>query len=412
MRKLKTFGMDRVAGDMTYVAQLGVTFDNWTFADANFGILARDIEIAWAIKSIHDEYRPFHSLTIWWAKNAKKNMVEIAKILKGLSNAYVAFQTLDADVGEMIRRKNIPIARLEDLQKSLVSASERFHTDILLGLPGETKDSHLSSLRRAYELGFDSIGGGEIRLLKGSELETDKSRTEYGIKTKYRLIQEGFGIYRGHFVAEFEESIRSTKWITEEEMIKLRVLRAIFYGAVTIGELGPLLEYLKASGVNVIDVFEKIAESEDSKSIGWLIDKAQNEWFDTKEDALEFFSDEENRKRLLDDPTIKLNHDFLSYLMLSRERYESFYELVQKILAAHFPSLDQSVVAELIELCKARNYVVHCLHRDGAEIDEPIAKSIYDSLQASPPKVQTVSLITQRFPIYLEPITAKKELGE
>jgi radical SAM superfamily enzyme YgiQ (UPF0313 family) len=440
MRKLKTFGMDRIHGDMTYVAQRGITFDNWTFADANFGILSRDIDIARDIKALYDKYHPFHSLTIWWAKNAKKNMVEIAKILKGLSNAYVAFQTLDTDVGELIRRKNIPIARLEDLQKSLVSASERFHTDVLLGLPGETRESHLNSLQRAYELGFDSIGGGEIRLLKGSELETDESREKFGLKTKYRLVQEGFGVYRGQFIGEFEESVRSTNWITEEEMINLRVLRAIFYGAITIGEFDPLMKYLKASGVNVIEVFEKLIEK-GSESIDWLVDKTQNEWFNTEEAANEYFSDEANRKQLLDNPVIKLNHDFLSYLLLSRERYEAFYWLVQNTILGktllNFPHLLGRVVIELGELCRQRNYVVNCLRGSidtyttvslsgetmkqlveigylkepiaptsssiSLQIDESIAKSIRDSLQT--PRIQGISLLTQKFSIYLKPVS-------
>jgi hypothetical protein len=442
-RIVKKFSLERVRADMNYVALSGKVFDNWMFTDANFGMFSRDVEIARDIKAIYDKYRPFHTLTIYWDKNAKKNMVEIAKILKGLSNAYIAFQTFDPYVEKMIKRKNISVTSLEDLSKSLLSISERFHTDILLGLPGETKDSHLKSLQRAYELGFDSIGGGEIRLLKGSELETSKSRREYDIITKYRLVQEGFGIYRGHFIAEFEESVRSTKWITEEEMIQLRVLRAIFYGAVTIGELNPLLKYLKSSGVNVINLFEKIIDMKDShpiacESIDWLINKAQNEWFDTKEDAINFFSDANNQKQLLDNPTIKLNHDFLSYLMLSQKRYDAFYDYMQNILISQFHSLNNIVVAELIKLCKARNYIVNCLRgvTDTSisillsdetieqliminylnvakeqtpsktillQIDEFIAKSIYDSLHTSTPQIQTISLLSQKFPIYLKP---------
>jgi hypothetical protein len=442
-KSVKKFSIDRIRADMNYVAQLGKVFNNWTFADANFGMFSRDVEIAHDIKAIYEKYRPFHSLMIWWDKNAKRYMAEIAETLKGLSDAYVAFQTFDPYVEQMINRKNISIASLEDLMKSLLPFSERFHTDILLGLPGETHDSHLKSLQRAYELGFDSIGGGEIRLLKGSDLETSKMRIENNIRTKYRLVQEGFGMYRGHFIAEFEESVRSTKWITEEEMIKLRVLRAISYGAITIGEFSPLMKYLKLSGVNVINIFKKIIDMKDlhpiaCESIDWLIKKARNEWFDTKEDAINFFNDENNRKQLLDNPTIKLNIDFLSYLMLSQKRYEAFYEFVQKILKSYFPSLNHFIVAELIQLCKARNYIVHCLrgmvdscvsvslsdetieqlimidylsvYKEQAlsgsiflQIDEAVAKNIHNSLQTSTQQIQTISLLCQMFSIYLKP---------
>jgi radical SAM superfamily enzyme YgiQ (UPF0313 family) len=451
-KRVKKFSFNRVLADMNYVARLNKVFDKWILVDANFGMLSRDVKIAYNIKKVYDEYRPFHTIEIYWDKNAKKHMIKIAEILKGLSNAYIAFQTFDPYVEKMIKRKNISIARLEDLLKSFVPVSERFHTDILLGLPGETKNSHLKSLQRAYELGFDSIGGGEIRLLKGSDLETPESRKKYNIKTKFRLVQEGFGIYRNHFIAELEESVRSTKWISEKEMIKLRVLRAIFYGAVTIGELNPLLKYIKSHGVNVVKIFEKVVDLKNSniiarESIDWLIKKARDEWFETKDDAINFFSDLNNRKLLLENPAIKLNFDFLSYLMLSPDRYDAFYELLHNVLRSHFPSLNKLIIAELIKLCKVRNYIVNCLYgvpdtcvsialsdetikqlirmnyliavkgqisfnTVDLKINESISKAIYDSLCNSIPQVQTISLLSQKFPIYLKPTAQSSDSGD
>lgn len=439
-KRVRKFSLERVHSEMKYVAKQGKAFHTWSFADANFGILPRDVKIAHEIRAIYDKYRPFHALIIWWDKNAKDRMVEIAKILKGLSNAYIAFQTFDPYVEKMINRKNISIDRLLEVSESLLSISERFHTDILLGLPGETMNSHLMSLHKAFKLGFDSIGGGEIRLLKGSDLETDESRKKHNIITKYRLVQEGFGIYKGHFVADFEESIRSTKWITEEEMIKLRVLRALFFTALS-GEFNPLMKCLKNSKINIIDLLQKIIEMKDrdplvAESIDWLFEKAQSEWFETKEDAVKFFSNPDNKKQLLENPTIKLNYDFLSHLILSQKNYEAFYDFMYKIIIQYFPSIDDIVIYELLKLCKARNYIVQCIKGSAnthlsitlsnetikqlikinyipkeqkssntvfLTIDESIAKSIYDSLQTGKTKIQTISLIGQKFPIYLSP---------
>jgi radical SAM superfamily enzyme YgiQ (UPF0313 family) len=89
-RRVLKFSLERVHADMNYVAQQGIVFDNWTFADANFGMFSRDVKIAHDIKAIYDKYLPFHTLRIYWDKNAKKHMIEIAEILKGLSNAYIA----------------------------------------------------------------------------------------------------------------------------------------------------------------------------------------------------------------------------------------------------------------------------------------------------------------------------------
>lgn len=435
--KIKKFSLERIYSDMEYVSKKGIIFPLYTIVDANFGMLQRDIEIARKIKEIHEKYRSFHRLSLYWDKNSKEYIIEIAKILKGLANASIYFQTFDPYVEKMINRKNISSTRLMELSKLLIPISDRFYTDILLGLPGETMESHLMSLSRAFESGFDIIGGGEVRLLRGSTLETPESRLKFGIKTKYRLVQEGFGIYRGQFLAEFEESVRSTKWITEGEMLSLRVLRAMFFIAISIGEFTPLMKYLKTSGINIINVFQKIIEKKDSnptacESIDWLFEKAQNEWFNSEEEGLIFFSDENNQKQLLDNPTIKLNFDFLSYLILSQKHYNAFYDLMQNVLFSHFPSVNMLIVSELLKLCKTRNYVINCLKGETETfisvplsdetieqlvkisylkvseeinfpktilltIDKLLAKSIYDLLKDSNRQIQAISLLNQKF---------------
>ena len=365
-KKIKLFSLNRVKSEMDYVAAKGSLSSYWTIADANFGIFKRDVEIAHHVRKLHDKSKPFSQLEIWWDKNAKGHMKEIAESLKGLSHAYIAFQTFDPVVLNMINRKNISIDKAKNAFESLYTNSERFYTDILLGLPGETVESHLNSLRSVFDLGFDAIGGGEIRLLKGSDLETDESRRRFGLKTKYRLVQEGFGMYKGNFIFELEESIRSTNWMAEEDMIKLRVLRAIFYGSVTIGEYLPLMKYLRDRGINIMDLFRKIIETRHNnslvaESVDWLMDKANKEWFNTQEEAERFFLDDDNRENLLRNPVIKLNYDWLSSLLLSMDKYKAFTDHMFNVICRYFTSCDHDIVREMLMLCESKNYILRCL---------------------------------------------------
>jgi len=364
--KLKQFGLARVKSEMDYIAGKKF-FPYWIIADANFGILERDIDIAKHLDYLHKNKKPFTHLEIWWDKSARDNMVEIARLLKGLSSAYIAFQTFDPLVLNLIGRRNISLERLKDISRSLSKYSERLHTDILLGLPGETMDSHLNSLNTAFNYGFNSIGGGEVRLLMGSELETASARKKYNLKTKYRLVQEGFGIYRRQLVFELEESIRATKWISEKEMLKLRSIRAIFYGSISVGEFLPLMEYLKQCGVRVTDFFKKLVEVVNSdgqltnESIDWLSRKAAGEWFNTPAEAERFFSQPVNRAELLNNPTIKLNFDFVSSLMLSAKKYQDFCYYMLEIIKIYFPQCDVKIAQDLLALCGKRNYIMRCL---------------------------------------------------
>ena len=52
--------------------------------DANFGILKRDVEIAKAIRSVHDKYNYPKKCSIWLSKNTTNRNLEIAEILKDM----------------------------------------------------------------------------------------------------------------------------------------------------------------------------------------------------------------------------------------------------------------------------------------------------------------------------------------
>lgn len=450
MKQVRQFSLDRVRTEMEYVANLGVEFPFWIIGDANFGILKRDVEIASYLRHLYDTQKPFITLHISWDKSARDHMVEIASILGHLSNAYIAFQTFTPTVAKMINRKNISIERLKKISRSLTASSERFRTDVLSGLPGETLQSNLDSLNTAFDLGFDIIEGGEVRLLPGSDLETEESRERFGLKTKYRLISEGFGVYDGQFVFELEESLRSTNWITEEEMIHLRVIRAMLYGSLTIGEHLPLLKYLRHIGVRgIVDVFQGMMKTRydtplAAECIDWLTHQAHSEWFCTPEEAERYFSDPTNRSNVLQNPTIKLNYDFLSRLLLSLEEYRAFSEHMYRVICHHCPSCDRKILRELVFLCEKRNYMLQALNgsydnhnfidlshrtlkmleqiryitgvkdattRIEIAINESRAKFIEDSINSNGPDInsQSVSMIIQklRHSIYMEPVTER-----
>ena len=93
-------------------------------------------------------------------------------------------------------------------------------TDILCGLPGETYESHLTTLRMAFDAGFDFIDVGNVLMFPGSELETDESRKKFGLQTKYRIRQGSYGEYCGIRAIEYEEIIRSTNSFPENQVIQ------------------------------------------------------------------------------------------------------------------------------------------------------------------------------------------------
>ncbi|NQU58719.1 MAG: hypothetical protein HQ513_15945, partial [Rhodospirillales bacterium] len=306
LSKLQTYSLERVYAELEYVSSYGKTFPQIYFSDANFGILKRDVEIAQHIRHLYDTTKAFSAVEMYWSKSAQPHMLDVGKALGSLSHTYVAFQSLDPVVLEGMKRKNIGIDRLAFLIEGLREYSHSAQTDILLGSPGETVESHLRSLDGVLSFGIDHIRGGEIQMLPGSEMDTPKMRQDHQIKTKFRFFEGCAGIYRDELVYELQEVIRATSAMSEEEMKYLRVLRSLFFGAVTIGEMKPLvyvLRHLEKSLTKVLSDVLAIGEKNEKFTplLRWVEEQVNEEFFDTPADVASYLENPEHRSLLIND---------------------------------------------------------------------------------------------------------------
>ena len=82
--------MERVKEELDYVSKFGVNYNELVFADANFGLLKRDVEISRHIRKLYDAYNSFAAVQIYWSKAAKPHMVDIGKELRELVDEQAA----------------------------------------------------------------------------------------------------------------------------------------------------------------------------------------------------------------------------------------------------------------------------------------------------------------------------------
>ncbi len=371
LNKLLRFSMQRVKEELSYVANSSYESSAIVLADANFGILPRDVEIAQHIRNLYDETKSFSSIRMYWSKVAKPHMVDIGKILGHLTHTYIAFQSLDDKVLENVKRKNIRIEELSNLIEKLKGFSYGAQTDLLVGLPGETYQSHMDSLDKALSMGLTHIFGGEIQMLPGAEMDEEDYRDRFGLKTKYRFIEGGYGLYRDQFVYELQESIRETKSMSEDEMLKLRAIRAFFFASVTLGEHLPLVNYLIKNGIKFTKVCEKLVEEGKKdpvfkKSVDWLIRQSIEEWHKNPENAANYLAKSKVKDSLLEEETfLKLNTGFFAKICLDRKQYDSYYEVFKKVLTKFISKELMNIASQILFLCKERNYFMKCKKGNG-----------------------------------------------
>ena len=387
LNKIQKFSSERVAEEVDYISKYKNSFNQLYLADANFGILKRDVEIAQIIRESYDKFRNFSYVQLYWSKEPKAHMVDIGKTLGELTDTYVAFQSLDPVVLKNIKRGNIKTEKLMNLIDMLSSFSSA-RTDLLVGLPGETYESHINSLDQAVSYGFVKILGGEIRLLPGSEMNEKPYREEFGLKTKFRMQDGAFGVYRGEFIYEVEEGVRQTHQMSESEMLKLRGLRAFFFGSVTLGEHLPIVKYITSLGASFTEVCRFMVEDglEDpvfSKTVSWLRQNAEQEWYARPDDIRERYSDKELRDNLLTgNEFVKLNIGLLAKILSDSDQYDSYYRVLEQSIYKACDKADPEVVGDLIKLCKAHNYFRNCLAGDYSTNKEiEVSKKSYTILK-------------------------------
>ena len=330
MNSVRKFPLDRVFEEIRYVAKKSPS-PRWMFADANFGMQERDVEIAREVRSAAEKYGTLKSTLVLWAKNSSKRTLRISQILGPLIDTKVSVQSMDEEVLKSIKRGNIKLSSMTDLLSEFRKKERRVGTDVLVGLTGQSLESYLNTLREVFDLHYDFMDCGYTVLFAGAEMDTDECRQTYDIKSKYRMMSSSYGIYDGDEVVECEEIVRSSKDISEDEMQSVRLLNFFIVAFWNVGMAKPLLTWMQQKqGINPLDVFVSLAKGGLTPSLDKFMDEfnqeAQNEWFDTEEELIKYHK--LNFTDLLEKGFLKLDLKFAAKLLLDRQITKSFLDAI------------------------------------------------------------------------------------
>lgn len=312
-KKVRFFPLDSVYADIEYIYKKK-TFPYLIIADANFGINKRDINIA---EFLSTRCEKMERLIYWLSKNSIENNKEITSILGKKSPSLVAFQSLDDAVLKNVKRSNISVEELTSYVPFVKAKGFETSTNLLLGLPGQTLDSHLTDVKKSFASGIDIILSFMTSALKGAELERDESRQKYDIKTAYRVFEGLYGVYDDKLILELDEVIISTKDMSFEDMMFIRIFNYFLMFLWAMRHFVYPLSYIKELGCDVTDFIVNLIVNIDKhddalkRLCADFRAEARKEWFASREEAEAYYSIEENKERLLTPSTDKLNPKYL-----------------------------------------------------------------------------------------------------
>ena len=183
--KVNRFELDRVFEEAEWIAAKRIEYI--FLADANFGILPRDIEIAEAIAAAGSRHGYPKQVFVQQTKNATERAYATVKLLADAGMATemnISIQSTTPEVLEAIKRQNISLETYAELQRRFVHDGIPTYVDLIVGLPAETLPTFKESVSRVAESGqHHRVQFHNLSILPNAEMGDPEYQAKYGLKT-------------------------------------------------------------------------------------------------------------------------------------------------------------------------------------------------------------------------------------
>lgn len=246
----------RLKSELIYIAER-YSGKYLTLADTNFGMYREDVEFCKVIADVKEKYDYPHHLQVSTGKNKQARIIECADLLKGSLRLSASVQSLDAEVLENTKRTNISYQKLIEVSSRLSNTQANTYSEVILGLPSDSKKKYINSVCGLIEAGFNQVRMFTLMILDGSELATDVSRQKFKMKTQFRVVPRSFGVYK--FMGKELPSVEVEEVCVEQETLPLddyiecrrfTLTVTLFYNDKIFHEL---TQFLVEKGIRVSD---------------------------------------------------------------------------------------------------------------------------------------------------------------
>ena len=373
--KRRSFSLERLKQEIEHIVKVceDPTKTSMQIADSNFGMWSQDLEFAkWLNKIYLKTGFPLRIITSTGKGQAKLVLETVMSHPKlSLTNSV---QSLDETVLKGIRRVNFPLEQMQYCQQEVDEQGKLCVPEVILGLPFETRESHLETLRKLItDVGTKLMYQFTLMLLPGTELYTDRARKEHEFSVKFRLISTGFGTYANKRCFEIEEVSVGTKYMSFDDYIDMRVYFFLIHnilGNLIYQSMARYLIYLELDVINFLSqIIDKRKDSgnEFAKQVldGYISD-TKGELFDSREAIYDYYSDNANYEDLLNgEKGVNLTHTYRMRCLLDVKKWGSFVTRCFKeyVLENFKDSPDSNEILSVVNsICKHVEAQTECQH--------------------------------------------------
>ena len=332
------FSKQRTTDEINYIAtHVKKNVHSMFISDLNFGMIPGDIETCNSITNVQEKYNYPHKLLTTTGKNNKKKIIESIKSLSSSLSLSMSVQSMDDQVLKNIKRDNISKDVMLELAPVIKENGMNTTAEVILGLPGETYESHLETIRKLTDAKLDDIITYTCFLLPGSEMATPEQQSKWKFKTKFRMLPMDFAkLNSGKNICEIEEVIIGSKDLIFDDYVKLRMIGFTLWMTNKGILYTSLIKFLRQQNIDVADLFFQMVERQQTghKVIQNVYENFRqmtiNELYDSPEEILSNIQNDEEFQKLVDEKAA-INVIRYHHTMILSECMDEWTEYVLKI---------------------------------------------------------------------------------
>ncbi len=261
--KLSRFSDERIFNEIDYICQRCTKSVSLFFCDANYGILDRDESFARRLHDNKSKYGFPGNVFCQWNKSQPQRVMRVVKAFHGLAPLGASCQTLHKPTLDAIKRVNLPLEKITEMCAELkkIDSGYTMFSELILGLPLETKQSHIDSNKQLLDAGVETIHNYNLHLLPGTEMYSSESRQKYFKKTAFRLHDNCWGLYAHAKVFEAQEVVIETSTMSMEDLRGFRFIHFLFQFMWSKRFYSDFLMLQRSAEIHPIDFITKIVDA-------------------------------------------------------------------------------------------------------------------------------------------------------
>lgn len=355
--KYRYFSLERVQGILDW---LGKNKIEYIFcADSNFGMLPRDPQIARMAVATKEKYGFPQKFRVCYGKNAEETIFETAKILSdaGLAKGVtLARQSNDLSTLEINRRKNIPVAVYNALEKRYHDAGMSTYTELILGLPGETYSS--------FKKGVEEILAGSVnnqcyiyhcQVFPNTLVGDVNFQKEHGMIIKRIALTEIHCAVRDkNFILEDEDLVVGTNTLPTKDWQRATVLSWLAQLLHGMGASFFVSNYLfDKNNISYTDLFEFIADRKIQSNVPIVKGIVDELWKGTEA----ILAGQPRSTVVPEFGNFYRDYEEACFFAVADDKdafYADFFEVVKELLLLNGKKFDVCELKEVVEYQKAR----------------------------------------------------------